>query len=82
MKSLSVAKSDTNYTLSMDSMEIQAAVTAPDPAFSHLEFQKGSGESSFGAGSVAINTALAAPKKPVAVNAVDKAHVVRNNFAE
>ena len=82
VKSLAVAKSDTNYTLPVDAVGIQTALSAPDSSFSQVEFQKGSGESAFGHGSVAVNTALTAPKKPVVVNAIDKTQVVRNNYAE
>ena len=65
--------------IGVDAVGIQTAINVPDSKFGQVEFQKGDGTSAVGLNTVVIQTALAAPSKPVTVNAVDKTQVVRGN---
>lgn len=62
-------------TIPVDTVGIQTSLNAPDPKFGQVEFTKGSGASNYGAGSVAVSTALNAPAKPVSINTIDKTEV-------
>ena len=79
VKSLAVSKAEGSHTITTDSLSVKHATSVPDSKFSQVEFAKGSGESHLDSNSTAIKAALNAPTKPVAVNAVDKTQVVRNN---
>ena len=75
MKSLALAKGEGVPTITTDSVAISTAQSAPDPTFGIVELQKSSGQSSYGAGSVAHVSASTAPKKPITVNCIDKTQV-------
>ena len=83
VKSLALNKGgDQAPTIPVDTVGIATALSAPDSSFGQVEFQKGTGASSYGSDGVQVQSALNAPKKPISVNTVDKTQVVRNNYAE
>ena len=79
-KSLGINKGgESAPAIDAQSLGVAHATNVPDHSFGKTQFAKAEGTPQMDASSGAIAHALAAPKPPASVNAVDKTQMVRNN---